>query len=112
MSATAAEALKEMNARFLTLSKAAPQVFGAFRNLMNELSKDELLPAKLKELVAVAIAAHQGCEDCIVFHVSNAKKHGASREELVEILGVSIEMGGGPGAVYASKALAAFDALA
>ena len=43
---------------------------------------------------------------------ANAKKQGASREELVEILGVSIEMGGGPGAVYASKALAAFDALA
>ena len=56
MPATAAEDLKEMNARFLTLSKAAPQVFGAFRNLMTELSKDGLLPAKLKELVAVAIA--------------------------------------------------------
>ena len=40
MPATAAEDLKEMNARFLTLSKAAPQVFGAFRNLMTELSKD------------------------------------------------------------------------
>ena len=42
MAATAAEALKEMNARFLTLSKAAPQVFGAFRNLMTESSKDGL----------------------------------------------------------------------
>ena len=41
MPATAAEELKEMNARFLKLSKAAPQVFGAFRNLMTESSKDD-----------------------------------------------------------------------
>lgn len=110
--ATPAEELKEMNARFVTLSKALPDVFGAFRGLMSEASKDGVLPAKLKELVAVAIAVHQGCGECVVFHASNARKHGASRQELVEVLGVAIEMGGGPGAVYAAKALAAFDALA
>lgn len=112
MAGKATEALKEMNARFGTFAKATPQVFGAFRSLMNEASKDSALPARLKELVAVAIAVHQGCEDCIVFHLSNAKRHGASREELVEVLGVTVEMGGGPGAVYAAKALAAFDDFA
>lgn len=111
MASNPVEELKEMNARFAALSKAAPEVFGAFRGLMTESSKEGALPAKLKELVAVAIAVHQGCGDCIVFHVSNAKKHGASRQELVEILGVAIEMGGGPGAVYAAKALSVFDAL-
>lgn len=103
--------LKEMNQRFGALAKAAPQVMGAFRDLMGEASKSGAVPAKMKELVALAIAVHQGCADCIVFHAANAKGHGATRAELAEILGVCIEMGGGPSAVYAAKALEAFDAL-
>ena len=31
------------------------------------------------------------------------------REEMVEALGTAIQMSGGPGLMYASKALAAFD---
>jgi len=112
MAGHATEQLKQMNTRFSAFAKATPQVFGAFRTLMNEASKDGSLPARFKELVAVAIAVNQGCDDCIVFHLSNAKRHGASREELVEVLGVTVEMGGGPGSVYAAKALAAFDEMA
>lgn len=104
--------LKAMNLRFGTLARATPQTMGAFRALMMEASKPGALPAKFKELVAVAIAVQQGCGDCILFHVANALGHGASREELVELLGVSIEMGGGPSAVYAGRALEAFDAFA
>lgn len=104
--------LKEMNQRFGALAKAAPQVMTAFRGLMGEASKPGTVPARTKELVALAIAVHQGCGDCILFHVANAKSHGASRTELAEILGVCIEMGGGPSAVHAGKALEAFDALA
>jgi AhpD family alkylhydroperoxidase len=69
------------------------------------------LPAKHKELIAVAIAVHQGCSDCILFHVSNAKSHGATRSELAEVLAVCIEMGGGPSSVYAGHALAAYDEI-
>ena len=112
MAGHASETLKEMNARFSAFARATPQVFGAFRSLMNEASKDGSLPARFKELVAVAIAVNQGCEDCIVFHLANARSHGASRQELIEVLGVAVEMGGGPGSVYAAKALAAFDDMA
>ena len=35
-----------------------------------------------------------------------------NREELAEMLAVSVEMAGGPGAVYAAKAIAYFDELA
>jgi AhpD family alkylhydroperoxidase len=101
-----------MNQRFGALAKAAPQVMMAFRGLMGEASKSGAVPAKMKELVALAIAVHQGCADCIVFHAANARSHGATRAEVAEILGVCIEMGGGPSAVYAGKALEAFDALA
>jgi AhpD family alkylhydroperoxidase len=106
------EQLKELNARFATLAKAVPQAFASFRGLMAEATKDGALPSKFKELIAVAIAVEKGCADCVLFHVANAKKHGATREELSEALVVCIEMGGGPGAVYASRALAAYDEIA
>lgn len=103
--------LKEMNLRFAALAKALPQQMGAFRSLMSEVSKDGALSSKVKELTALAIAVHKGCSDCILFHVANARSHGATRAEVAEILGVCIEMGGGPAAVYAGRALAAFDGL-
>lgn len=103
--------LKQMNARFSALAKAAPGPMGGFRTLMTEASKDGALPARFKELVALAIAVNEGCADCILYHVSAAKGHGATRQELAEVLGVCVEMGGGPGSVYAGKALAAYDAL-
>ena len=108
---TAIERLKAMNDRFASLAKAAPQAMGAFRNLMVESSKSATLPAKFKELMAVAIAVHQGCSDCILFHVSKAKSHGATRTELAESLAVCVEMGGGPSSVYAGHALAAYDEI-
>ena len=111
MSATPKEKLNAMNARFMALGKAIPGSMGSFQKLMGEASKDGVLSGKFKELLAVAIAVSKGCGDCIVFHVSNAKKHGASREELAEALAVTIEMGGGPGAVYAARALEAYDGL-
>ncbi len=104
--------LRAMHLRFGALAKAAPQAMGAFRSLMGEASKAGVLPASFKELIAVAIAVHQGCGDCVLFHVANAVNHGASRAELAEVLGVTIEMGGGPSAVYAGRALEAFDAFA
>jgi AhpD family alkylhydroperoxidase len=106
---TAGNRLKAMNARFGALAKAAPSASAALRSLMVEASKSGVLPARLKELIAVAITVHQGCGDCILFHVANAKTHGATRAELAEVLAVCIEMGGGPGAVYAGHALAAYD---
>ena len=65
----------------------------------------------MKEMIAVAIAASRGCEDCILYHINEAKSHGAERDTLIEMLALTVEMSGGPGAVYAAKALDAFDNL-
>ena len=64
-----------------------------------------------KELIAVAIAITQGCDDCILYHVDAAVKHGAERTDLIEVVNVAVEMGGGPAVMYATKALQAFEAL-
>jgi AhpD family alkylhydroperoxidase len=93
------------------LYKVIPDTMGAFQSLMKAVSKDGALPGKFKELMAVAIAIAMRCEGCIVFHVENAIRHGASRAELGETIGVAVEMGGGPSVVYGGKALTAFDKL-
>lgn len=93
----------------LELYKAAPEVMRSFQGLMSAVGKEGALSVKTKELMALAIAISTRCEGCIVFHVNNAMRHGANRQEVVETITVAIEMGGGPSTVYGAKALSAFD---
>ena len=106
------EKLSAVNARLMDLFKAEKQTMMAFNGLTVAATREGTISARIKELTAVAIAVAKGCDDCILYHVAAARKHGASRAELAEMLAVSIEMAGGPGAVYAAKALQAFDELA
>jgi AhpD family alkylhydroperoxidase len=101
----------DVDARAVALFKAAPGPMRAYRGLMEEATKPGQFDAKTKELMALAIAIAMRCEGCIVFHVRAAAKHGATREQLAETIGVAVEMGGGPAAVYGAEALAAFDQL-
>ena len=66
------------------------------------------LDAKTKELIALGIAVAVRCDDCIAFHVKAAVEQGASKEEVLETLGMVIYMGAGPSVMYASHALEAF----
>lgn len=108
---TAKEKLEGVNARLMSLFKAEKPAMMAFNGLAQAATRAGKISPAVKELTAVAIAAAKGCDDCIVYHVAAAKKHGASRDELVEMLAVAVEMAGGPGAVYAARALACFDEL-
>ena len=67
------------------------------------------LDTKTKELIALAISITDGCDDCIAHHVHDAIGAGATRDEIVDALGVAILMGGGPGMIYASHAIEAVD---
>ena len=102
---------QDTRAESTALYKAIPDTMTAFQGLMKAASKDGALSGKVKELMALAISITVRCEGCIVFHVQNAIRHGASREEVAETIAVAIEMGGGPSTVYGGKALAAFDAF-
>jgi AhpD family alkylhydroperoxidase len=108
---TAKQKLAVANGRLMNLFKADQKTMLAFKSLSDSAVREGNVSTAMKELIAVAIAAARGCDDCIVYHVEEAKKHGADRETLLEVIAVSIEMSGGPGAVYAAKALDAFDNL-
>ncbi|RCW80770.1 carboxymuconolactone decarboxylase family protein [Paracoccus lutimaris] len=107
----ARDKLTAMNARAAALYKADPKTMAAFRGLMTAAGREGRISPAMKELIALAVAIGRGCEDCVIFHTSEARSHGASRDELLEVLAVAIEMSGGPGTVYAAKSLAAFDEL-
>lgn len=94
------------------LYKASPETIGAFGTLKKLSSQEGVLPVKTKELIAMALGVGAQCEPCIAYHAQQCHKHGVTREEVVEMLGLCIMMGGGPKSQYAAKALAAFDAFA
>ncbi|WP_102957619.1 carboxymuconolactone decarboxylase family protein [Mangrovicella endophytica] len=102
--------IQDINARLGALAKALPEVAGGFRQLAKGAHAGSRFSGAQKELLAAAFGVVRGCEDCIVYHLDAAKKQGAEREDLVELLGIAVEMGGGPAMVYAAKALKTFDA--
>jgi AhpD family alkylhydroperoxidase len=67
------------------------------------------LDLKTKQLVALAIGVAVRCDGCIAYHVHDALRAGAGREEIMEAVGVAILMGGGPAMVYGCEALEALD---
>lgn len=57
----------------------------------------------------MAIAIAMRCDGCIAFHVRDAIKAGATRDEVLETIGVAIVMGGGPSVVYGVEAQEALE---
>ena len=93
------------------LRKAIPDTFSGFHALEQAASAEGALTQKEKEFVALGIAVAMRCADCITSHVGALTRLGATREEVAEVLGTAIQMSGGPGLMYAAKALAAYDEL-
>jgi AhpD family alkylhydroperoxidase len=91
------------------LGRAIPETMRAYQTLMKAASSAGELPTKVKELMAMAIGIALRCDGCIAYHVENARKHGATRAEVAESIGVAIEMGGGPATVYGGIALSIYD---
>ena len=97
-----------MSAELGNLRGGAPEVMKAFSALAQSALAQGALDGKTKELIAIAISVAIRCDDCIAFHVKAAVDHGATREEILETLGMAIYMGAGPSAMYASHALGAY----
>lgn len=99
---------KELSAGLRNLRSGAPEVMKGFSAIAQAALQPNALDAKTKELIALAIGIAVRCDDCIAFHVKAALDHGATKEEILETLGMAIYMGAGPSAMYASHALEAF----
>lgn len=105
------EFIEQMNGRMADLRKAMPDVAREFGGLARAAIAQGVLDSRTKELIALAIGIAARCDGCLAYHAKAAAKHGATREEIVETIGVAVYMGGGPSMIYGSEALAAYDAL-
>lgn len=85
-----------------------PGVYEGFGDMYRAVYADGELSAKIKELMAVAIAVQEGCDGCIASHVRSAVRKGANEKEMAETIGVTIQMGGGPASIYAAHAWNAY----
>lgn len=104
---------KELNTRAQRntkrLQETEPDTMKAFKQLQDVAYKEGVLDEKTKEFIALTYAIADKCEGCIGNHVNKLVKMGATREEIAELAGVAIVMGGGPGSVYGGKAIEAYD---
>ena len=102
---------RDLSSSLAKLRKEIPDVMNGFSAMAQAATKDNALDKKTKELIALALGVASRCDGCIGFHVQTLIKLGVTRQELLETLGMSIYMGGGPSLMYAADALRAYEEL-
>lgn len=94
------------------LRKASTEVWAGFSALHQAAVSEGVLPARIKELMALTIAVVKQCDGCIAYHAKAAARRGATPEEVAEALGVALLMDGGTASVYGPRAWQAFHEFA
>jgi AhpD family alkylhydroperoxidase len=96
---------KELLGRIGEVGKLSPDTLKGYQTLTGAGAKTGHLDAKTRELVSLAVAVTTRCDGCITVHVGEALKHGATREEIAEALGVAVAMNAGAALVYSARAM-------
>jgi AhpD family alkylhydroperoxidase len=91
------------------LGRELPGPMAGFGQLHKHAVAEGTLSTKMKELIALGIGIAARCDGCIAYHVHDALRASASRQEIIETIGVAILMGGGPAAVYGAEAYEALE---
>ena len=100
---------KDLSSSLAKLRAEAPELMKGFGDLAVAATKDGALDKKTKELIALALGVAARCDGCLGFHTQALAKLGASKQEVVETLGMAVYMGGGPSLMYAADAMTAFE---
>jgi AhpD family alkylhydroperoxidase len=84
----------------------APAASAAFAEFSKAVFAEGALSAKMKQIIAVAVAHATQCPYCIQGHTELALKQGASPQELMEAIWVATEMRAGGAFAHSAIALA------
>ncbi|MFM9033343.1 MAG: carboxymuconolactone decarboxylase family protein [Mycobacterium sp.] len=106
------DVLDTLRPQHRALQQEIPDVYRAFNELSASALADGALPARVKELMALAIGVVHGCDGCVASHARGAARAGATAPETAEAIGVAIMMHGGPATIYGARAFAAFTEFA
>ena len=86
-----------------------PEVQAAFDAFGRKVFEEGALPAKMKQIVAVAVAHVTQCPYCIKGHTKAALRAGATPQELTEAVWVAAEMRAGGAYAHSALMLAAVE---
>ncbi len=98
--------LRERGKEFSALH---PELMKGFGALNRGASTTKHIDAKTREFIALAVAVTTKCQGCIDAHARKAKAAGATKEEIVEALGVAIALNAGAALTYSFHVLDALD---
>lgn len=100
--------LDDLSAPTRELRRMIPDAWSGVSQLHETALADGALPARVKELMALAISVVKRCDGCIAHHARRAARLGVTPEEVGDALGVALLMDGGPATVYAPRAWQAY----
>ena len=96
--------------RFKEMKDLAPTEFKAWLDLDRIVGREDgKIPRKYRELIALAVACTTQCPYCLDVHTRNAKKAGATREEVTEAALLSAALRAGAATTHGALALKLFD---
>jgi AhpD family alkylhydroperoxidase len=87
------------------IGQLSPGTVRGYVELSSAGQKKDLLGAKMRELIALAVAVTARCDGCITVHSEAAIRHGASNEEIAEALGVAVAVNAGAALVYSTRVM-------
>lgn len=90
-------------------AKLSPDTLKGYATLGGAGERTGRLDAKFRELIALAAAVSLRCDGCIAVHTAAARRHGATKDEVAEALGVAVSVNAGAALVYSMRTLDAFD---
>jgi AhpD family alkylhydroperoxidase len=92
------------------LRKLDPTGFEGFVALDKTVGRtDGAIPQKYRELIALGVALTTQCPYCLDVHTANAKKAGATREELAETVHIAAALRAGAALTHGLLALKLYD---
>jgi AhpD family alkylhydroperoxidase len=92
------------------LRKLDPAGFEGFVALDKTVGRsDGTIPQKYRELIAIGVALTTQCPYCLDVHTANAKKAGATREELAETVHIAAALRAGAALTHGLLALRLYD---
>jgi AhpD family alkylhydroperoxidase len=101
----------DVNESSAELTRSHPSAMKGFKALGAAAYADGALTRKTKELIALALSIASRCDGCVAYHARRVSELGVEREQVIETIGVAIQMGGGPSMVYGGEAIRAFDSF-
>jgi len=92
-------------AKMKTMGTLAPEAMKAFVAFDKAALAEGAIPAKYKELMALAVAFTTQCPYCIEIHANKAREKGASDQEISEVVFVAAALRAGAAVTHGTHAL-------